>query len=114
MPRVKRGRVRATKRKNLLKKVKGYRWNRKSNVKLAHAATKKAGENAYRGRKEKKRNNRGLWLIKINAGSRKQGISYSKLMGQLKKQNIALDRKTLAILAEKHPEIFSKIVNLVK
>ena len=114
MPRVKRGRVKASKRRNLLKKVKGYRWGRKTKVKLARTATKKAGVHAYRDRKKKNRTRRGLWQIKINAGSRQLGLSYSRLMGSLKKQNIEIDRRTLAELAEKHPEIFNKIVELGK
>ena len=114
MPRVKRGRVRAKKRKVLLAKAKGYMWGRKKKVKLAKPAIKKAGVYAYRDRRNKKRTARGLWQINISAALKPLGINYSKFMGQLKKKKIELDRKILAELAEKNPEIFAKIVSQIK
>jgi len=114
MPRVKRGTVKASKRRNLLKKAKGFMWGRKTKVKLAKPAIKKAGVNAYRDRRNKKRTRKALWNVKINALSRKSDISYSKLMGQLRKSGSQLDRRTLAELAEKHAAIFEKIVALIK
>lgn len=114
MPRVKRGRVRAQKRKVLLAHAKGYKWGRKKKIKLAKPAIKKAGVYAYRDRRNKKRSARGLWQINISAALKAQGLNYSKFMGQLKKKKIELDRKILAELAEKNPEIFAKIVNQVK
>jgi len=114
MPRVKRGTVKASKRRNLLKKTKGFMWGRKNKVKLAKPAIKKAGVNAYRDRRNKKRTRKALWNVKINALSRKSDITYSKLMGQLRKTGSKLDRKILAELAEKHPDIFEKIVAQVK
>lgn len=110
MPRVKRGTVRATKRKRLLKKTKGYHWGRKNLVKAAKIAVKKAGVHAYFGRKQKKRVNRGLWNIQIGAAAKELGLSYSQIIGDLKKRNIELNRKMLADLAANHPEIFKKLV----
>lgn len=110
MARVKRGRVRARKRKKFLKLTKGYKWGRKKLIKLAKTAILKAGQHAYRGRKEKKRNFRRLWQIQINAAVRPYGMSYSKFIGKLKKANIQLDRKILANLANNHPKIFEKII----
>ena len=101
-------------RKNLLKQVKGYRWGRKSKIKLARVAMLKAGVYAYRDRRTKKRLARQLWQVKINAASRDNGLSYSKLSGALKKAKIDLDRKILADLAENHPAVFAKIVEAVK
>ena len=69
---------------------------------------------AYRGRKEKKRNFRALWIARINAGTRAHGISYSQFMGALKKNNIELNRKVLADLAMNHPEAFKAVVDQVK
>ncbi|MBS4014404.1 MAG: 50S ribosomal protein L20 [Bacteroidetes bacterium] len=114
MPRIKRGKIHLKKRKNLLKSVKGYRWGRKNLIKLAKTAAKKAGAYAYRDRKNKKRNMRQLWQIKINAACRENQTVYSKFIGQIKKANIQLDRKILAELAEKHPEIFAEIVKNIK
>jgi large subunit ribosomal protein L20 len=114
MSRVKRGKVRASKRKNILRRVKGYKWGRKKKIKLAKPALKKAGVHAYFDRKRKKRQNRSLWLIKLNAALRKSNISYSQFIGLLKKQKISLDRKVLSQIAEKYPQLFEKIVKLVK
>lgn len=110
MPRVKRGKAHIKKRKNLLKLTKGYRAGRKSKVKLAKTAYRKAGVYAYRDRRNKKRERRSLWQIKINAAVRKNGITYSKFIDLLKKNKIELDRKILANLAEHNPDIFAKIV----
>jgi len=110
MPRVKRGRVRARKRKHFLKLTKGYKWGRKNKIKLAKTAILKAGQHAFRGRKEKKRNFRRLWQVQINAAARPQGLSYSKFIDKLKKANVQLDRKILASLANKYPKVFEKII----
>lgn len=85
-------------------------WGRKNRITLAKVAATKAGHNAYVDRKLKKRNNRGLQQIRIGAASRALGISYSKLMGELKKRNIALDRKVLSEIAAAHPETFAKLI----
>ena len=114
MSRVKRGRVRTTKRRKLLKQAKGYYGSRKNLVKHAKTAVKKAGQRAYDDRKTKKRDQSARFSIKINAGARALGISYSKLAGALKKKNILLDRKVLSQLAEFYPEVFAKLVEEVK
>jgi large subunit ribosomal protein L20 len=114
MPRVKRGKNHLKRRKNLLKQTKGYKWGRKSKIKLARTAMLKAGVYAYRDRRAKKRIARQLWQVKIGAASEVNGLSYSKLLGALHKAKIDLDRKILADLAENHPAVFAKIVEAVK
>lgn len=114
MPRVKRGVHHVKRRKNILKKAKGYKWGRKSKLKLAKTAVSKAGKYAYRDRRTKKRNMRALWLIKLNAALREGDVSYSAFIGEVKKKGIVLDRKVLAIVAEKHPAVFKKIMEAVK
>jgi len=114
MSRVKRGVTHLKRRKNLLKQAKGYRWGRKSKIKLAKAAVLKAGVYAYRDRRVKKREFRALWQIKINAVCRQNGLSYSKFIGNLKKAKINLNRKMLADLAENKPLVFQKLVEISK
>lgn len=114
MARVKRGILRTKKRHKLYRQTKGYRAGRKNILRLVKTAVKKSGQRAYDHRRLKKRDNRGLWQIKINAAVRKCGLNYSTFMGKMKKKNIALDRKILAELAEFYPQIFSKIVEEVK
>ncbi len=114
MPRVKRGTIHTKKRRKILKAVKGYKWGRKSKIKLAKQALLKAWSNAFVGRKLKKRDYRKLWQTKIKAAVNKEGLSYSKFMNLLKKKNISLNRKSLADLAENHPNQFKDIVLLVK
>jgi|SRR3989338_1774734 len=114
MPRVKRGTNHLKKRKKLLAKVKGYKWGRKNLIRAAKIATIKAGVNAYRDRKKKKRVMRGLMNIKINAFVREHDISYSKFIDILKKNNIALDRKTLSDLAVNNKAVLAEIINQVK
>src|SRR3989338_644381 len=98
MPRVKRGMMHAKKRRNLLSKTKGMMWGRKSKVRLARTAELKAGVYAYRDRRTKKRDFRRLWQVRINAAVRPFGLSYSRFIDALKKADIALDRKILALL----------------
>ncbi|MFH1611927.1 MAG: 50S ribosomal protein L20 [bacterium] len=114
MTRVKRGTMAHKRRKNVLKQTKGYKWGRKSKYKLAKDALRHALCYAYRDRKVRKRDFRRLWQIKINAGARENGITYSRFINALKKANIELDRKILANLAEHKPEVFKKIVDKVK
>ncbi|MDD5750674.1 MAG: 50S ribosomal protein L20 [Candidatus Pacebacteria bacterium] len=114
MPRVKRGTIAHKRRKNVLKDTKGYRWGRKSKFRLAKQALQKAGAYAYRDRKAKKRTFRQLWNIRISASCKPLGISYSKLIAGLKKNQIEIDRKILAQLAQQQPEIFAKIVEKAK
>ena len=110
MPRVKRGKIALKRRHKILRQTKGFRWQRKSKERAAKEALLHAGVHAFHDRRKKKRNFRALWNIKINAAARENGLSYSKLIFQLKKAGIGLNRKMLAELAEKHPEVFKKIV----
>jgi len=114
MPRVKRGLAHLKRRKNLLKQAKGYRWGRKNLLKQAKVAVTKAGVYSYRDRKAKKRVNRRLWQIQINAAVREHGLSYSKFIGGLKKAQVEIDRKILSDLARNNPEIFAKIAEMAK
>lgn len=110
MPRVKRGKNATKKRKKILKYTKGFRWGRKSKERAAKEALLHAWSHAFRGRKEKKRDFRALWNVKINAGARQNGTTYRALIHALKQKNIKLDRKILADLAEHEPDVFKKIV----
>jgi len=101
-------------RKKLMKQAKGFFGRRKNVWTVAKNAVEKAMQYAYRGRKEKKRNFRALWIMRINAGAREHGMSYSQFMGALKKNNIELNRKVLADLAMNHPEAFKAVVDQVK
>lgn len=114
MVRVKRGVIAHKKREKLLKYTKGFRWGRKSKERLAKEALLHAWSHSFVGRKRKKRDMRRLWNIKINAAARMRGISYSAFFALLKKKNIALDRKILAEIAEKHPLIFHHIVTAIQ
>lgn len=101
-------------RKKILKHAKGY-WGRRKNVwTVAKNAIEKGWTYAYRDRKAKKRDFRKLWIQRINAGARQEGMSYSQLMGKLKGANIDLNRKVLADLAMNHPDAFKAIVKKVK
>lgn len=111
MPRVKRGVQANKRRKRLLKHARGFMWTRDSKYRQAKEALLHAWSFQFADRKKKKRNFRRLWQIKINAGARENGLSYSKLINQLKKANIELDRKILSDIAENHPEIFKQIIN---
>ena len=114
MTRVKRGVIAHKKRERLLKYTKGFRWGRKAKEALAKEALLHAWDHAFRGRKEKKRNFRALWNVKISAVSRALGVKYSQLIPALKKKGIALDRKSLAMLAETEPKVFEKVVAMIK
>lgn len=100
-------------RKKIMKQAKGFFGRRKNVWTVAKNAVEKAMQYAYRGRKEKKRNFRALWIMRINAGAREHGMSYSQFMGALKKNNIELNRKVLADLAMNHPEAFKAVVDQV-
>lgn len=99
MARVKRGVTARARHKKVLKQAKGYREARSRVFRVAKQAVTRAGQYAYRDRRVKKREFRGLWIVRINAGARENGISYSKFMAGLKKLNIELDRKVLADIA---------------
>ena len=114
MVRVKRGKIATKKREKLLKRTKGFYSGRKSKERAAKEALLHAGAHAFVDRKKKKRVNRQTWQIKINAASRDEGLTYSKFANLLKKNKIEIDRKILALIAEKHPEVFKKIINQIK
>lgn len=110
MARVKRGTMKNKRRKYILAQTKGYRFDRKSKERVAKEAIKHAGNYAFKHRRAKKREFRQLWALRINAAARPLGFSYSKLIGALKKNNVGLDRKSLAALAKDHPAVFEKVV----
>ena len=112
MPRVKRGTHRIKRRKNILARTKGMMWGRKSKITLAKVAATKSGANAYRDRKLKKRDNRALQQMRINAAAREIGTTFSNLVGSLRKQGIALDRKVLSQIAKDSPAVFAKIAKV--
>ena len=101
-------------RKKILKLAKGY-WGRRKNVwTVAKNAVEKGLQYAYRDRKQKKRNFRGLWIMRINATVRQYGMSYSQFIGKINKSDITLNRKALADLAMNHPEAFKAVVDKIK
>lgn len=108
--RVKRGTSHLKRRSNILKQTKGYRWGRKSKIKLARPAILKAGVYAYRDRRNKKREFKKLWQIRINAAARAIGTKYSALRHKLRQADIKLDKKILAELAANYPAVFAKLV----
>jgi large subunit ribosomal protein L20 len=114
MPRVKRGVIANRRRKRLLKHTKGFLWTRKSKFRQAKEATLHAWSFQFADRKKKKREFRKLWTMKLNAAARQNGTTYSKLIDQLTKAGIQLDRKVLADIAEHQPEVFSKIISAAK
>ena len=114
MARVKRGVQSKKRHKKILKQAKGYRGARSRTFKVAKRAVQRAGQYAYRDRRVKKRTFRSLWIIRINAAARENGLSYSKLIAGLKKANIDLDRKTLAEIAVNDKEAFSLIAEQAK
>ena len=101
-------------RKKILKQAKGFFGRRKNVWTIAKNAVEKAMQYSYRDRRVKKRNFRALWISRINAGARINGMSYSQLMGKIKSNKIDLNRKVLADLAMNHPNAFKAIVNKVK
>jgi len=101
-------------RRNVLKRVKGYRHGRSKKERLAYEAIVHAGAHSFAHRRDKKGVMRRLWNVRINAALRENGgASYSKFIGALKRKNIDLDRKALATLAEKNPESFKRLVSQV-
>ncbi|MFH1255323.1 MAG: 50S ribosomal protein L20 [bacterium] len=114
MPRVKRAKIHLKKRRNLLKRAKGYKWGRKNLMRAASTAVVKAGVRSYIDRRLKKRDNRALWQIKISAFVKENGLSYSKFMHLLKINKIDINRKILADLAVNNKNVFSAILEQVK
>jgi large subunit ribosomal protein L20 len=109
MPRVKRGTVRRAKRKKLLKRAKGFYATKSKLYQAAQEAVAKAGSYAYAGRRRKKRDFRRLWVVRINAGARRHGLTYGQLINGLKAAGIGLDRTNLAELAVAHPGAFEML-----
>ena len=114
MARVKRGVIAGRRHKKILKKAKGYYNARRKVFRAAKQAVIKAGQYAYRGRREKKREFRGLWITRINAAARLCGMSYSTLIDGLNKAGVVIDRKVLSELAISQPEAFAGIVAQAK
>lgn len=114
MVRVKRGTTSLKTRRNVLKRVKGYRFGRSTKERQAREAIAHAGNHAFAHRRKKKGDFRQLWTVKLNAALRPLGISYSKFIDALKKKNVTLDRKVLSQIAHEHPETFKRIVETVK
>ncbi|MEX0933248.1 MAG: 50S ribosomal protein L20 [Candidatus Paceibacterota bacterium] len=114
MTRVKRGTTSLKRRKNILKRAKGFRNARSTKERQAREALFHAGNHAFAHRRDKKNVFRRLWTTRINAAVREEGLSYSRFIDALKKKNVALDRKTLSGFAENHPDIFKKVVDSVK
>jgi len=110
MARVKRGVTSHAKHKKVLKAVKGQWGRRKNTIRVARQAMEKAMQYAYRDRRAKKRDFRSLWIQRINAGVRAEGLTYSKFINGLNKSGIKLDRKILAEIAYDNPEAFKTIV----
>ncbi len=114
MTRVKKGVHALKRRRSVLKQTKGMRHGISTKERQAKDALLHAGSYSFAHRKDKKSHNRKLWNIKINAGSRDLGMSYSKMIGALKAKKIEIDRKILADLAENHPKSFAKVLEAIK
>jgi len=114
MPRVKRGVTARARHKKVLDQAKGYRGRRGNVYRVAKQAVMKAGQYAYRDRRQRKRQFRALWIARINAGARECGLTYSRFMNGMKRAMIEIDRKVLADLAVFDKPAFSKIVEQAK
>ena len=114
MPRVKRGVTARAKHKKVIREAKGFRGRRGNVYTIAKEAVMKAGQYAYRDRRNKKREFRALWITRINAGAREAGVTYSQFMAGLKKAGIEIDRKVLADLAVLDKAAFGRIVEQAK
>jgi large subunit ribosomal protein L20 len=114
MPRVKRGSKARQRRKKILKAAKGYRGGQSRLFKTASISVNRAGMYAYRDRRARKRDFRRLWIMRINAAARDNGLSYSQFMGGLHKAGIDLDRKILAEMVVNDPTAFARVADMVK
>ena len=114
MPRVKRGVTARASHKRVLDAAKGYRGRRKNVFRVANEAVMKAGQYAYRDRRQRKRQFRALWLARINAAARQHGLTYSVFMNGLTRAEIGVDRKVLSDIAIFDKDAFAKIVDQVK
>ena len=113
MSRIKRGTTTRAKHKRILEQAKGYYGRRKNTIRIAKQAVEKAGQYAYRDRKVKKRSFRALWIQRINAATREQGVTYSTFMHALSSSGLELDRKVLADLAMNDPAAFKAVFDQV-
>lgn len=114
MARVKRGTTVKQKHNKILARAKGYLGRHSTTYRAAREKTEKAGQYAYRDRRVKKREFRGLWIVRINAAVRENGLTYSQFMNGLKKAGVVLDRKVLAEMAYAGDENFSRLIELAK
>lgn len=114
MPRVKRGSRARHKRKKILKEAKGFRGGQSKLFRTAAVSVNRARSFAYRDRRNRKRDFRSLWIVRINAAARENGLSYSQLMGGLQKAGIELDRKVLAEMAVHDPAAFSEVARAAR
>jgi len=110
MPRVKRGVTSRQRHKKVLKLAKGFRTSRRTNIKLAREAVMKAGQYAYRDRRNRKRVMRRLWIVRLNAAVRELGLKYSELINKMTKGKVGIDRKVLSEIAIREPETFKAII----
>jgi len=113
MPRVKRGFKARRRRNKTLKMAKGYRGARSRLYKTATEAVDRALKYAYRDRRVRKREMRGLWIVRISAAVKQHGLSYSRFIGAMKKANIALDRKVLSEMAIHDPDRFGQLIKMI-
>ena len=114
MPRVKRGVTAKARHKKVLDAAKGYRGRRGNVYRIAKQAVMRAGQYAYRDRRNKKRSFRNLWVARINAGAREAGLTYSRFIAGLKGAGVELDRKVLADLAVRDPEAFKSLIETAR
>ena len=108
------GTIHKNKRRKVLKQAKGFRGSSHTLYRTAKTAILKAGQHAYNSRRQKKREMRALWIVRINAAARQHGLSYSRFISLLKKNNVDLDRRSLAELAFSEPLIFQKLLESCK
>ena len=111
MSRVKRGVTKHARHRKIIGQAKGYYGRRKNTFRAANQAVERAGQYAYRDRKQKKRNFRSLWIQRINAAAREHGLSYGRFINGLGKAGVEIDRKVLADLAVREPEAFKALVD---
>jgi len=114
MPRAKTGVVRRHKHKKILKRAKGFWGMRSKSVRIAQQTLLNAADYEYRDRRDKKNDFRRLWITRINAAARQEGVSYSVFMSGLRKSGVEINRKILADLAAQHPDAFKRLVDLSK
>lgn len=114
MPRAKTGVVRRHKHKKILKRAKGFWGMRSKSVRIAQQTLLNAADYEYRDRRDKKNDFRRLWISRINAAARQEGLSYSVFMSGLRKSGVEINRKILADLAAQHPDAFRRLVDLSK